>query len=97
MAQTETVAIEVAAKTGVATQAGDPWSRVLRVPAVISIEVGIVGLTVRELFRLEKGSIVATSQSSGANVPVLVGRRLIAWGEFQVTGELLAVRIAELT
>ena len=74
----------------------DPLSSFSRVPAVLTVEAAVVGLTVRELFRLEKGSIVATSQLTGANVPLRVGGRLLAWGEFQVAGERLALRIAEL-
>jgi flagellar motor switch/type III secretory pathway protein FliN len=74
----------------------DPWDGLLHVPTMVSAEVEVVGLTVRELFRLEKGSIVSTAQVSGANIPLYVGGRLVAWGEFQVVGDLLAVRVAEL-
>ncbi|MGA8220416.1 MAG: FliM/FliN family flagellar motor switch protein [Candidatus Acidiferrales bacterium] len=74
----------------------DVWAEMLSVSATVSVEVAIVGLTVRELFRLEKGSIVASSQLSTANVPVVVGGKLMAYGEFQVVGENLALRVAEL-
>jgi flagellar motor switch/type III secretory pathway protein FliN len=74
----------------------DPFAAFLHIPAAITVEVPVVALTVRDLFRLEKGSIVATSQASGANVPVNVASTLIAWGEFQVFSEKLAVRLAEL-
>jgi flagellar motor switch/type III secretory pathway protein FliN len=67
-----------------------------RVPAFLSVEVPVVGLTVRDLFRLNKGSIVSTAQAMGANVPVKVGGRLLAWCEFQVAGDRIACRIAEL-
>ena len=96
MAPQESAAIEVAAKPVAVPRDIDLWPRMLRVPAVISIDVPVVALTVRELFRLEKGSVVASSHSSGANVPLFVGRQLIAWGEFQVVGEQLAVRVADL-
>lgn len=62
----------------------------------MTVESPVIGLTVRELFRLEKGSIVTTSQSSETNVAVRAGGALIGWGEFQVVGEKLAVRLAEL-
>jgi flagellar motor switch/type III secretory pathway protein FliN len=74
----------------------DPWAGFLHIPLLISIDAPIAGLTVRELFRLERGSIVATSQSTDANVPVRAGGALIGWGEFQVLGEKLALRLAEL-
>lgn len=68
----------------------------LGIPAAIFVEAPVEGLTVRDLFRLKEGSIVGTSQLSGGNVPLRVGGQLIAWGEFQVAGERLAVRVAEL-
>lgn len=74
----------------------NPWDRLLYVPAAVSVEVPVAGLTVGDLFRLEKGSIVAADQLVVSNVPMRVGGRLIAWGEFQVAGEYLAARVAEL-
>lgn len=79
-----------------AMQSADPLAGLSRVPAFLTVEVPVVGLTVRDLFRLEKGSIIATAQSTGANVPLRIGGRLLAWGEFQVAGERLALRVAEL-
>lgn len=74
----------------------DPMHDFLLVPATLSVEAAVVNLNVGEMFRLEKGSIVTSGQSAGANVPLYVGKKLIAWGEFQVVGESLALRIAEL-
>jgi flagellar motor switch/type III secretory pathway protein FliN len=74
----------------------DIWAEMLSVSARVSVEVPIVGLSVRELFRLERGSVVTSAQLSTANVPVLIGGKLVAYGEFQVVGEKLAMRVAEL-
>lgn len=74
----------------------DSFVAFVHIPAPLTVEVPVVALTVRDLFRLEKGSIVATSQPAGANVPIQIGKALVAWGEFQVFGEKLAVRMAEL-
>ena len=76
--------------------ANEPFAAFLHIPAPVTVEVRVVALTVRDLFRLEKNSIVATSQSAGANIPVHIAKALVAWGEFQVFGERLAVRLAEL-
>ena len=76
--------------------AHDPFNGFLHIPAPLRVEVLVVKLTVRDLYRLEKGSIVKTSQPSGANIPVRVAGTLVAWGEFQVFGDKLAVRLAEL-
>jgi flagellar motor switch/type III secretory pathway protein FliN len=72
------------------------WPELLSVAAMVSVEVAVVGLTVRELFQLEKGSVVASAQHSTANLPIVIGGKLVAWGEFQVVGEHLAMRVAEL-
>jgi flagellar motor switch/type III secretory pathway protein FliN len=74
----------------------DPLARFSEVSVRISVEARIVGLTVRELFRLEKGSIVTTSSSANASLPLYVGKKMIAWCEFQVADEKLGVRVAEL-
>jgi flagellar motor switch/type III secretory pathway protein FliN len=74
----------------------DPWPQLVLVPALVSVHVPVAHLTVRELFRLGQGSILVTSQASGANVPLCVGAKVLAWGEFQVVGDNLALRIAEL-
>lgn len=74
----------------------DPLAKFLHVPLKVSAEAIVTGLTVRELFRLDKGSIVTTSQSSIANLPLYAGKKLIAWGEFQVVGTRLAFRVGEL-
>lgn len=74
----------------------DALANFLHIPAPIVVEAPIVSLTVRDLFRLEKGSVVATSQPAGANIPVHVATTLIAWAEFQVFDDKLAVRLAEL-
>jgi flagellar motor switch/type III secretory pathway protein FliN len=88
--------IEAPAVAAQSALAVDPWSGLLHISTSIAIDASIVGLTVRELFRLEKGSIVATRQPVGSNVPVHAGGSLIGWGEFQVVGDRLAVRVAEL-
>lgn len=79
-----------------AATASDPWAGFLHVSTIVAVDAAIVGLTVRELFRLERGSIVATAQPVESNVPLRAGGSLIGWGEFQVVGEKLAVRVAEL-
>ena|ERR1700724_3407750 len=97
MAQSDSAAVlEASEKPPGPALLVDPWAGLLLVPTMVSAEVTVVALTVRELFRLEKGSIVSTAQVSGANIPLHVGGRLVAWGEFQVVGDLLAVRVAEL-
>ena len=72
------------------------WQELLRAAATMSVELPVTRLTVRDLYRLAPGTIVETSALEAAAVPVRVNGQLIAFGEFQVVGERLAVRIAEI-
>ncbi|MGH9685694.1 MAG: FliM/FliN family flagellar motor switch protein [Candidatus Acidiferrales bacterium] len=99
MAPSSTSVAEPSAQAAPLAQApttSDPWAGFLHVSTIVAVDATIVGLTVRELFRLERGSIVATAQPVESNVPLRAGGSLIGWGEFQVVGEKLAVRVAEL-
>ena len=89
-------AVNAVTTSAAPTASVDPLTALLQVPTTLSVDVQVVNLNVRELFRLEKGSVVASVQMAGANVPLYVGKKLIAWGEFQVVGENLALRVAEL-
>jgi flagellar motor switch/type III secretory pathway protein FliN len=84
------------AADGSGEPSANPLAGFLHVPVLLQVEVPVIAMTVGDLFRLDKGSIVNTAQLTGANVPLRVGGRLLAWGEFQVIGDHLAVRVAEL-
>lgn len=79
-----------------APKAPDNWGELLLVSVKVSVEVAIQQLTVRELFRLEKGSVLVSAQQAGANAPVVIGDVALAWGEFQVVEDHLALRVVEL-
>jgi flagellar motor switch/type III secretory pathway protein FliN len=74
----------------------DDWGDIVAIPAKLSVETPFANLTVRELSVLEKGSVLATRHGAGTPVPVLAAGVFIGWGEFQVVGEKLALRIAEI-
>jgi flagellar motor switch/type III secretory pathway protein FliN len=74
----------------------DNWGELLLVTTMVTVDVPIAKLTVRDLFRLQKGSVLSSAQMSGVQVPIAISGRLIAWGEFQVAGDHLALRIVEL-
>lgn len=76
--------------------AADNWEELQMVKTVAAVLVAVPNLTVRDLFRLEVGSVLATAHLSGTNVPLMIGRRTIAFGEFQVSGDTLGLRVAEM-
>ncbi|MFZ0685995.1 MAG: FliM/FliN family flagellar motor C-terminal domain-containing protein [Terriglobales bacterium] len=65
-------------------------------PCQLSIEIPAVRFTVGDLLRLNQGSIVETGCPDTGDIPLRVNGLLIAWTEFDVSGNQLAVRITEL-
>jgi len=56
----------------------------------------VPNFTVSDLVQLEHGRIVATPWTVGQDVPLRVNDELIAWSEFEVVNNQLAVRLTEL-
>ena len=65
-------------------------------PCQLSLEAQVVKFTVGDLLRLSKGSIVETDCPATRDVPLRANGLLIAWTEFEVIGNRLAVRMTEL-
>jgi flagellar motor switch/type III secretory pathway protein FliN len=72
------------------------WAHLKGLPCRLSVEVPILHFTVKKLLDLEPGVILDTYHEEGSHVPVLVNSEMIAWGEFDVVDEILAVRLTEL-
>jgi flagellar motor switch/type III secretory pathway protein FliN len=81
-------------------EAGDSgrqvWAMAQSIPCVLAPEVAVPGFTVGDLLRLEKGIVLSTQWSHAVDLPLRVNGELIGWGEFEVVGEKLAVRMTEL-
>ena len=65
-------------------------------PCRLSIEIPVVNFTVGDLIRLRPESIVETGCPSTGDIPLRANGLLIAWSEFEVIGNRLAMRITEL-
>ncbi len=76
--------------------AADPWAWVEVLPCLLSIEIPVPGFTVSDLVHLECGRVVATRWTVGQDVPLRINEQLIAWSEFEVVQDRLAVRLTEL-
>jgi flagellar motor switch protein FliN len=74
----------------------DPWTRVEAVPCLLSIEISVPGFTVGELVALEAGRLIDTRWTVGADVPLLINGELVAWSEFEIANNHVAVRLTEL-
>jgi flagellar motor switch protein FliN len=80
----------------VADPPGERWARVDQLPCLLTIEIPVPGFTVADLVNLERGRIIATRWTVGQDVPLRINDALIAWSEFEVVQNRLAVRLTEL-
>jgi flagellar motor switch protein FliN/FliY len=74
----------------------DLWQQAGLLPCALSVDVPLMRFTVRDLLQMEPGVIVESKSVNGADVPVFANARLIAWAEFEVVGQRLAIRLTEL-
>jgi flagellar motor switch protein FliN len=66
------------------------------VELTVTVELGRVRLPLRELLRLQEGSVVELDRLAGAPVDVLANGTPVARGDVVVVGDELGVRISEL-
>ena len=66
------------------------------VPLGVSIELGRVTETIRNILDWKEGYVVETNKLSGQPMEIMVNGRLFGHGEVVVVGDNLAIRITEL-
>ena len=74
----------------------DAWSDLLPLGCLITIDLAVPKFTVRDLLRLDAGTLIEAHWKEGTHLPVLANGRQIGWAEFEVVGERLAVQLTEL-
>ena len=67
----------------------------LELPCELTLDLPVPDFTVSNLLRLESGAVLETKWANGDDVPIRINGELIAWSEFEVVGDRLAVRITE--
>ena len=72
------------------------WTHVLKLPCQLTVELPMPEFTVGNLMRLEKGMVIDSHWSVNDDLPLRVNGEVIAWSEFEVVGNRLAVRLTEL-
>jgi flagellar motor switch protein FliN/FliY len=70
--------------------------RVSRLEMRLDVMVKVPSFCVRDLLALEAGAVVETDHDHAQDVPVWCGGALLAWAEFEVVNEGLAVRLTRL-
>ena len=72
------------------------WESVGILPCTATLDIPVPDFTVAELLALKTGSVVETNWAAGAEIPLKVNRATIAWGELELLGDRLGVRLTEL-
>jgi flagellar motor switch protein FliN/FliY len=62
----------------------------------VSIELGRTNMTVQEVLRLGRGSVVQLDRLAGEPIDIYVGDRRFAEGEVVVLGEHFGIRITRI-
>jgi flagellar motor switch protein FliN/FliY len=62
----------------------------------ISIELGRTTMTVQEILRIGRGSVIQLDRLAGEPIDILVGERRFAEGEVVVLGEQFGVRVTRV-
>ena len=91
-----TVAVADPAPLKAEALAPDPWARVETLPCLLSIEIPVPHFTVAALVSLARGRLVDTGWTLGEDVPLRINGELIAWSEFEIVNNHMAVRLTEL-
>jgi flagellar motor switch protein FliN/FliY len=73
-----------------------PISMLLDLTLPVAIELGRTNMTVQEILRLGRGSVIQLERLAGEPIDVYVGDRRFAEGEVVVLGEQFGVRITRI-
>ena len=73
-----------------------PISMLLDLSLPVSIELGRTSMTVQEILRLGRGSVIQLERLAGEPIDVFVGDRRFAEGEVVIIGETFGVRITRI-
>jgi flagellar motor switch protein FliN len=73
-----------------------PLSMLLDLTLPVSIELGRTTMTVQDILRLGRGSVIQLDRLAGEPIDIYVGDRRFAQGEVVVLGEHFGVRITRI-
>jgi flagellar motor switch protein FliN/FliY len=65
------------------------------VPLEVEMELDRRVLALRDVLELEVGSVIRMSRSAGENIDILIGGRLVGFGEIVIIEDSMGVRITD--
>ncbi len=72
------------------------WLVLSRLPVVLTASIPISSFKVRNLITLQQGQLIQSDWSTTEDIPVRIGRVQLAWSEFEVVEESMAMRLTRL-
>ena len=72
------------------------YSGLLDMEIVFEADLGRVDMTLKEILKLEKGSVIDLQKAAGESVDVYINGRIVGKGEVMVYEKNLAIRLNEV-
>lgn len=69
---------------------------VARLPVELDVVVPVRDFRVRHLLALQPGEVIGSQKTYGEDLPLTAGDVQLAWAEFEVIDDVLAVRVTRL-
>jgi flagellar motor switch protein FliN/FliY len=75
---------------------GQNLEMLLDLPLELSVELGRTRMSLQELLKLDKGSVIRLGRTEGEPLDIQVNGRTVARGEVVVVNDRLGVRVTEI-
>ncbi|WP_263385393.1 FliM/FliN family flagellar motor switch protein [Granulicella arctica] len=72
------------------------WLVLSRLPVVLTARIPLAAFKVRDLLLLQQGQLIESDWSTTEDIPVKIGRVQLAWSEFEVVEDSMAMRLTRL-
>jgi flagellar motor switch protein FliN len=72
------------------------WIQVQSLPCQLTVALPVSGFRARDVMSMGPQTVIPVDWRVGSDLPLLVNGELIAWGELEVAGERLLLRVTEL-
>lgn len=72
------------------------WPMISRLPVILEVKIPLSGFKVSDLLNLRCGQTIESAWAATEEVPLKAGALQLSWGEFEVVGERMALRLTRL-
>jgi flagellar motor switch protein FliM len=79
-----------------AMEAHPAWPMISRLPVILEVKIPLSGFKVSDLLNLRCGQTIESAWAATEEVPLKAGALQLSWGEFEVVGERMALRLTRL-